>query len=132
MSAPFRELFVELPVAVFDALHAFGEALLAREQAQHPVTVQRQRSSFDWLNRMERVLAVHYGWFEVIRTERSQLDHYTTLVVRLGCMHAQRYRLDELSMLRAGTPASQVDLVCSIIENTERSCYCVQLPTETP
>lgn len=119
----FRDLFVELPRAVFESLQAIGEAAVTRAQA---TTVTPPRSTFGWLASTGRVLAEYYGWLEVIRTERDPLDHYITLVVRLDCLHAQRYRFDELSMLRAGTQASMIDLVCEVIEHTERHCQCVQ------
>lgn len=130
-AAPFRELFVELPRALFESLQAIGEAAVQRARA-NAGGPKSPHSSFDWLNKAARVLAYHYGWFEVIRIEREMLDHYSTLVVRLDCMHAQRYRFDELAMLLAANQADVANLVCNIIETTEQNCYCVQRPTETP
>lgn len=132
-AAPFRELFVELPRALFESLQAIGEAAVERAKGDTTSLLKdlypAPRLWFAWLEPAARALGEFYGWREVIRTERDPLDHYITLVVRLGCGHRQRYRIDELSMLRADHAASRIDLICDIIERTERPCQCVQRPS---
>lgn len=123
----FRDLFVELPRALFDALQAIGEA--AVERARPPIAATPP--PFAWFDRFVAALRHHYGWREFLRVECHEAECWRALVVRLSCGHVQRYMLDELAMLRApSASAALVDLVCSAIENTERHCQCVQLPTE--
>lgn len=125
----FRDLFAELPRALFESLQAIGEAAVERASASTLTTAIPP--PFEWLEKLGRLMCEFYGWREFRRVEVNQLEQERVLVVRLDCRHIQRYRLDEFSLLRApAMSAGLVDLVCSTIESTPRACQCVQRPQE--
>lgn len=128
--APFRDLFVELPAAVFEILQSIGNEAARRALPPQPVNPP-PTSNLDRIDNAGRALARYMGWREVIRTERVQFECWTDILVRLDCGHIQRYRLDDLVLLRS-IGSEWADCTLTTIENTERACQCVQRPTEIP
>lgn len=126
MTAPFRDLFVELPATVFESLQQFGEALLAREQAAQPARAVKPPSVVEAYVRwtMQR-----YGWRRV-ETRRIEHGATTHVIAQLNCGHGQRYEVDEIRLARCRGISEEIDLLDRIVAETPRRCYCVQRSPE--
>jgi hypothetical protein len=132
VSAPFRDLFVELPSAVIDVLRAIGEQALTAAQrlevAEFRKSSANARLSSAWFLKM---LAVYFGW-RYVDAERHAHDLTTDLVAVLECGHRVRYKINEELLLRVRSPGDEFDLLEYIVATTPRSCVCMHRPQETP
>lgn len=127
IAAPFRELFIELPRAVFDALQAIGEGAIKQAEVQRDVERElsapaRRPSTID---AYVQFVAHRFGWR---RAETRRIEHEATtyILAELDCGHGQKYAVDELSVARCRGPAEEIDLLDRIVEDTPRRCYCVE------
>lgn len=117
---PFRDLFVELPRAVFDAMHAWGEAVIVKAQTPTPVVpVVRIPTVLD----RTTLLSWRYGWRRA-ETQRVESDRATEISALLECGHWQRYVVTD--KIVAFGPPEQIDIVDRVVDSTPRDCYCVQ------
>lgn len=119
-SAPFRDLFVELPRAVFDALQAWGEAVIVKAQQPAPAPRPRTPTALD----RTTLLAWRYGWREA-ESWRNPWDCTTEIVALLQCGHRQRYTIEDRAFLAEPGPAWQLHVIDRVVDNTPRDCYCV-------
>lgn len=124
--APFRDLFVELPAAVFESLQAIGEAAVVKAQRPAPTKAPPRPTLF--ADHHIRLVLSRYGWR---RAETRRIEHEATTYVlaELDCGHGQMYPVDERSILLAGSPAGEIELLDRVVERTPRRCYCVRRPT---
>lgn len=120
-SAPFRDLFVELPRAVFDALHAWGEAAIVKAQA--PVPVAPFRIGPPTALSYPTILSARYGWRQC-DSWRVEYECRTTIEAVLNCGHRQRYYVTD--HLAANGPHDQIAIIDRVVDNTPRDCCCVQ------
>lgn len=121
-SAPFRDLFVELPRAVFESLHAWGEAVIVKAQTPPPRPSLRIPTVVDRLY----LVCERYGWTEA-RSQRVAECCQMEIWARRSCCHWQRYLVDDLALRLAGHEAAeQLAVLDSIVDRTPRNCYCVQ------
>jgi hypothetical protein len=136
VSAPFRELFVELPTAVFETLRAIGEGAVEKARTgdyaymfkTHYVprpAPARRASLFE--SRHTRLIAHRYGWIDAELRKMIDRDSLQLGVI-LNCGHLQRYEVNELSILRCSSAADEVALLDSVVDGTLRGCSCVQRP----
>lgn len=126
MSAPFRELFVELPAALFDALKGIGEA--AVQKAQQSVTEHRphlptMRDAMASSAAVARALCDRFGWRHY-ELSRSPMHCETDLFVRRLCGHRDQFALDD-RLFHLG-PDEVIDALEDL--NTKRRCFCVPRP----
>lgn len=114
MSAPYRELFVEVPPEVAWA-----------------ADVETTPTSSRWTRLLDHAdfaatCEYRFGWTDY--TVGRSLDHELVVVrFRRDCGHMQRIELFEraLSLLAIGDVAEAI--ACALdIENRQRPCFCVQ------
>jgi len=125
--APFRDLFVELPAAVFEAMRDLGEAFEAAVVAQAAAVAQVAQPTVRPERRHIQLVSARYGWraVELVRHEaRLELQ----IVAELECGHRQCYTIDELAIVRAHNPVAEIELLDHVVDRTERGCQCVLRP----
>ena len=125
--ALFRELFIELPRAVFDALQAIGEGAIKQAEVQRDARAASAISyrSPSAVEAYVRWAMRRFGWRRA-ETRRIAHEAMTYIVVELRCGHGQKYDVDEASIMRCRGAAEEIDLLDGIVENTPRRCYCVE------
>lgn len=130
MSAPFRELVVELPRALFEVLQGIAEA------AVRPATMATPRRDSELLAFLRgatprRLFAERYGWLAIEEPIFAADDDAVDLVVRRGCGHRSRVRLDGrlFTELRPRAALDELDLQLFRHDEHERRCYCVPRPS---
>lgn len=121
-SSPFRDLFVELPRAVFDALHAWGEAVIVKAQQPEP----RRPSLF--AGKCINVVLARYNWR---RAETRRIEHECTTYVlaELDCGHGMMYPISDQTIALADNPYDEIKILDDAIDRTPKRCYCVQKET---
>lgn len=126
---PFRDLFIELPRAVFEVLQGIGEAVVAdalRSPATNRAAAPRpQRSSSLFSDRHIRLVLQRYDWTHA-ELERAVADDTLVLVVQRECLHWQRYKFHANEIAACHAPREEVELLDRVVERTNRRCYCVQ------
>jgi hypothetical protein len=131
MSSPFRELFVELPRAVFESLQAIGEGAVAKAKGSggsldHSSMAHMYKTLYgidaDMFESVKRHICKRYGWhrFEMRRLETCAK---TCIVAEFPCGHRRLIEIDDQTFLAA--PTSFVDALDRDAERGRR-CYCVQ------
>lgn len=122
--APFRDLFVELPAAVFESLQAFAEALLVRASEPAPPPAYKPpwwRTEYVW-----RRLAARWGVAEVeIRRRAGELR--VAIVFRRRCGHGGRGEMNELALVKCDLPGA-IAALDRAFDNAERDCCCMEPP----
>lgn len=128
MSAPFRDLFIELPRAVIETLQGIGEEAVRKEhhrqyapQIEAPTMRAALRSPT-----VLRCLCERYGW-ESMEVSRSAECQTTRLWPWWPCGHRQLFELPDallMAMGRAGIEGLLDDLDRQ--SEAGRRCYCVQ------
>lgn len=125
--APFRDLFVELPRAVFESLQAIGGGAIARAREQTHAAVapppRRRASLFE--ERHIRLVLARYGWRSAGLIRRETVSELQISAL-LDCGHRQSYRVDEIAILRACNPVDELELLDRVVDRTERICQCVR------
>ncbi len=129
MSAPFRDLFVELPRAIFEALQGIGEQ--AVRNARPPTPHHRPSAAFSLMEAtngkwLADWLCERFGW-KRIEMWRSARDRDLMLMVRLECGHNTEFPISE-SSLELAHPTNIVDLIADCWEQAGRGCRCVVRP----
>ncbi len=121
--APFRDLFTELPTALFDALKGIAESAIAdAERRQAYVSeVNDVIRSYDSAA-VARAVCERYGWLRYTMS-RSVMHCETEIVVRLPCMHKQVFTLPDQVM--EDSPVAVVDYL-DLVATSGRPCFCVQ------
>lgn len=128
-SAPFRELFVELPRALFETLQGIGEQ--AVRNAPSPALLRDlyptpRRTFVDTLREpsVGHILCHRFGWGSV-SVIRAATEPAVDFRVFLACGHRHRIRVSEMALEDAASP---VDVTLRALERgmLVRSCYCVQ------
>jgi hypothetical protein len=122
-NAPFRELFVELPRAVLDALKGIGEAAVKAAQPQSTIA----SSTYKILEAYRHdpiadAVCVRYGWrnYEV---SRSAMHRTTEFGVRWPCKHSARIDIpDWIIEDGSGGILDALDRA----ESLGRPCFCMQ------
>lgn len=115
MSAPFRELFVELGKAAMDALHAMAEPRVQTSSRHNDPWLETRLDRFA-INLVMRRL----GWLEVETHHRRDLQ--TEILAVLACGHRALYLVDDLVMRSAQNP---VYALMDAVEKQPRRCFCV-------
>lgn len=123
----FRDLFVELPLAVFEALQGIGEAAVheaQRKQTERQVRLSALCSPYgELLQYAVRTIGYGLGWCETA-VYRSDMTTALTVRVRLGCGHVHRFEIDELRL--AFAPNKSACVIDAVYEHAdERSCCCI-------
>ncbi len=120
----FRDLFVELPLAVFDALKAIGEQAILDAQSRR-VKQRTTKTAFDALNSnvITSSLCERYLWRQ-LATERSPFDRVTLFGGRNACGHWSTYELSDNVI-----EGASAETLLRVIDNqvaSGRDCYCMQ------
>ncbi len=120
----FRDLFVELPLAVFDALKAIGEQAVLDAQSRR-VEQRTTKTAFDGLNSdvIASVLCERYLCCQ-LATERSPFDRVTLVGGRNACGHWSMYELPD-SVLEDASPKTLLRAIDNQVAHG-RDCYCMQ------
>lgn len=127
-SDPFRDLFVELPRAVFEALQGIGEAAVTRATERMRRPIGRRWTAGDVLR--EQLVGNHlrsrYGW-QSFEAKRLPDRCETRIYVWLGCHHRHVIDLPDQLLEHTGRPAFEAMLDALDREAEQaRRCYCVQ------
>jgi hypothetical protein len=135
VSAPFRDLFVELPRAVFEVLQGIGERAASDGLAQmhrdlYPARREPRLLTFLRNAEMRRLLAERYGWREIGEPALAVADDGVDLVIRRACGHRSRVRLDGriFDELRPRAAIDELDRHLFRFHERGRRCYCVPRP----
>lgn len=127
MTSPFRELFVELPRALFDALQAIGEGAIKQAEVKRDAErrLAEPAAKPSLIDAYVKWTMGRFGWR---RAETRRIAHETTtyILAELDCGHGQKYDVDESRMMRCRGAAEEVDLLDRIVADTPRRCYCVE------
>lgn len=124
MGAPFRELFAELPAALFDALKGIGEE--AVRVASVRAASNRRPSLVSSLVDSEPLgpwLCERYGWNRVTMS-RCAATPDVKICARLACGHVAVYRIPEQAIEDSTNPA--FSFIRTLDHATQhRPCSCV-------
>lgn len=121
--APFRELFVELPRALFETLQGIGEAAVAKATTTTTAgqTLGATRMAYDD-GAIARWLCQRFGWVSVT-TQRSPALRETHFCARMPCRHWHVIPVDD-QVLYDSMPGAFIDAIDAYQEDYPRSCYC--------
>ena len=126
MSAPFRDLFVELPLALFETLQGIGEQAVRNAHPQEPYCKPSASSAFiDAVNNafLGDRLCERFGW-KSVEVWRSAVTRDTEFGVSLHCGHRCSFPIPD--RLIEATPTIQIaDLIADAWDSGGRACYCV-------
>ena len=122
MSGPFRELFVEIPIALMEA--AVAEA---QQRIPAPPAMRRRSLRLDTPSMM-RVFEQRYGWTN-LQVWRSEMDAQWLIRAWTGCQHSVLYRVSEQAVVACETsPSLLLDLIDGAVDAESRRCSCTTLP----
>jgi hypothetical protein len=128
--APFRDLFVELPRALFAVLQGIGES--AVRNTPSPFQPRREPQLLMFLRNAgaRAVIARRYGWISIDEPKFAPDDDAVDLVVRRACGHLSRVRLDGRIFEEYRPHAALDELDRRLFRHHERGrrCYCVARP----
>ena len=120
----FRELFVEVPIAILEA--AIKEQLEPCEKTQEPPSTRLSIVHPDVWIIVFREAQDRFGW-TLIGWERALDSEHIHVRVRLRCGHIGRFVVDEWRL--ASCAFSKTELVGYLLDVLEtppwRKCYCV-------
>lgn len=121
---PFRELFVELPRAVFETLQAIGEAMVVKQREFQSPRVPAYRQPW-WLSvSIGRLLAHRWNVAEVWLSRREDRNAIQ-VDARRYCGHLARGELDE-RRLHLAAMSECVTALDEAFDSSERSCQCME------
>jgi hypothetical protein len=128
--APFRDLFVELPRALFETIKGIGEHAIRRAQAPgsmahlykqaYPASARVYLAS----DRYIRLVFERYGWRSAT-VVRLELGRETEINVKLSCGHRASYVVDEIEQVRTER-CDEIALLDRIVDETGTRCSCVR------
>ena len=120
MSAPFRELFVELPATVFETLRGIGE-----QAVRQATTARKPPPPPPWWTsvRLGPILAEHWSCYYVERA-REATRAVVVFRVQLWCRHGVRFEVRERALAIAVFDEA-FDLIDREFQLAERRCLCV-------
>ena len=129
----FRDLFIELPRAVFDALQAIGEGAVAK--AGGVADMSSMAYAMKTAYRPTRVRATdcvdalmrRYGWVKAETRMMASLAE-TYIIAELECGHRMLYELDDRELLLCASPAEEIKIIDRVIDRKPRRCSCVMRP----
>lgn len=123
--APFRDLFVELPRALFETLQGIGEAAI--KKAGTPPSPGPLAAAWkppwwrtEWLWRR---LAERWG-ITALEIGRNATMQTVYLAFRRRCGHCGRGELDERALAIANS--NGLDALDRAFDDAERECYCME------
>lgn len=120
----FRELFVEVPLAV---LEAAAKAKLEEQKPKINLTASASPPRDIWMMTLDAIVKWRdFPWrfVEVRKDERFERVH---VIVELPCLHLGRFSLDESDSALYGRPIDVFDHILEQLEGRpRRKCYCVQ------
>ncbi|MGN6107245.1 MAG: hypothetical protein ACTHU0_19210 [Kofleriaceae bacterium] len=109
-SAPFRDLFAELPRALFETLRGIGEAAVALAESRASASTPGRRSQLSALSEalqtgtLATAICQRYGWSS-LEVSRHPSDAALLLCATLPCGHRLGWlRVDEQLLEDAGNP----------------------------
>lgn len=127
----FRDLFIELPRAVFDALRAIGEGAVAKAggvadmsgmapavKAAYAYQPPLWASAWLWGR-----LAARYG-AEAVEMRRYPQQLMVEMAIRPRCGHPAYSAIDERS-LHVAPMSDLLDVIDEAYDRAERGCYCM-------
>lgn len=128
-AAPFRELFVELPRAIFEALQGMAEVAVHRAEDAQRAPLSRGQSATETLKVFVAAVRDRYGWQRTV-VERAPYDAAWLITVKLACGHLHRISIDE----HWWHSLSKYDLAPAFVDRLDReadhrSCTCVARPS---
>lgn len=125
MDAPFRELFVELPRAVFESLQAVAEAAVvkARLPARRPIATSVPDRLISE-RAISYVITERYK-IQLLSCRRSPIDHLTQIVAQMECGHSVRLDVYDNWLLTYHGVAGVIDVLDLAWRHAERKCSCV-------
>jgi hypothetical protein len=121
--APFRDLFVDLPAALFETLKGIATEAVRRAKVDSypPGNVERVSTLFDSAQ-YGRLLCERYGWLNAEMT-RSPYDRTTEIGVRWPCKHSAVIVVQD-NVLESATDV--VDALDHVTARHGRPCQCMQ------
>lgn len=137
MSAPFRELFAELPRALFESLQAIDWDAAAAAHRGHGVRrpdalAHSFKSDYRPTPRLVsqdyvRHVFARYGWTDA-EVRRCPAITQTELIAWLACGHRVVYRIDEIELHRTANAQGELALLDRLVDREPRRCCCVPRP----
>ena len=126
MSAPFRELFVELPRALLEVLQGIGEE--AVRQARPSQVVHRRPSPLLALdeNDVGKFLCKHLRC-KSIASWRSVSHRTTAFAARAQCGHKREFEISDTAAIEDSRPQLAIELIARGYDGS-RTCFCVERP----
>lgn len=117
----YRELFVEVPVALLEA--AVIEAQTREAQIRHASVSRAAQLHIDFEHAAREICNAR--GIKMISTYRLADDRITVIRVRLPCRHVGHFELDETMLLRAASPREVVDYILDTMDREpHRRCFC--------
>lgn len=113
---PWRELFVELPMAILEAAVLQRQPQPQDQPAALPVTPVRPT-----MDDCVRLLTTRYG-FRKIKTWRSERGALMVISAEYKCGHRTRYEISDQAFCAAHDLVAAVDLS---VDTTSYGCFCV-------
>jgi hypothetical protein len=129
VSAPFRELFVEVPQVLLDILRAaVSQQLPAPAPAPSRPSVTAMFVEAMQLPPVVRALCSHYG-FEQLLTERSARDRAIDIVGVRPCRYRDHFVVASITDAALEDARDRHALVANQIDRAARHpCFCVAPP----
>ncbi len=124
--AGFRDLFAELPQAVFAALRAIGEQAIEDAKRKNAPSVAYRPSPLETFNTqpISQYLCERYGWSHVM-TGRNAVRRQTDIGGKFPCGHWTSYSIPDEVIEDAKTVAL-LDTFDEMVACGGRDCFCMQ------
>lgn len=124
----FREMFVELPRAVLEALQGIGEQAVRKAQAYKAPEQTRSRTPTlaDLFTHVAGILRERYGWRRAVCVRLADRCSYE-ITALLSCGHLHRIEIEEELFLHARGGADAADALFDRLDRVrrQRSCTCI-------
>lgn len=124
----FRELFVEVPLALLEA-----KVRQQMPQTDLGVASRASRLSIDFEHGIRLIAqSLNVAW-RFVETYRRPIDEITVLAVRLACGHMAVFHIDEHILVTAHGVSDVVDYVANKLGGEPmRKCTCVPYVAPVP
>jgi len=125
-TAPFRDLFVELPHALIEVLRAVVDDAVTKRPEPAPPTTLRSASASDWHESIIAMIRRRYRLRRLVM-QRSASDRVHDVTALLGCGHLNRFTIPD-AYLFDGERSSQFERILDALDDgfAKRLCFCVQ------